>query len=230
MSEHVIESLSAYLDGELDGAERDVIEGHLSVCPDCAAALADLERIVGSARTLEERPPERDLWPGIASRLQPRQPVRTIAIQAARRRLGRRFSFTMSQLAAAAIALMIISAAAVWWVGPRPSGTVLEQPARSIGTIPPGPQGVPVSLEENPAYTDALADLERAFEASRDRLDPETVATVERNLSIIDEAIRQTIEALEADPGSTFLYDHLERSRRQKLDVLRQATLALQTT
>jgi hypothetical protein len=56
------------------------------------------------------------------------------------------------------------------------------------------------------------------------------VATVERNLAIIDEAIRETIEALKADPGSPFLYDHLERSRRQKLDVLRQATLALQTT
>jgi hypothetical protein len=89
---------------------------------------------------------------------------------------------------------------------------------------------VPVSLEPDPAYSDALADLERAFYATRDRLDPATVATVERNLAIIDDAIRQTVEALKADPGSTFLYDHLERSRRQKLDVLRQATLTLQAT
>jgi hypothetical protein len=103
---------------------------------------------------------------------------------------------------------------------------------RSVPAEGRAPQtiGVPVSLEPDPAYSDALADLERAFDATRDRLDPATVATVERNLAIIDDAIRQTVEALKADPGSTFLYDHLERSRRQKLDVLRQATLTLQAT
>jgi hypothetical protein len=135
----------------------------------------------------------------------------------------------MPQLAAAAIALIVLSAAAVWWGSPRPGDVALDRsvPAEGAG---PGSAAVPVSFEPDPAYSDALADLERAFDATRDRLDPATVATVERNLAIIDEAIRQTVEALKADPGSTFLYDHLERSRRQKLDVLRQATLPLQTT
>ena len=229
MSEHVIETLSAYIDGELDPAARAAVERHLITCADCAAVLADLEHVVGAARALEDRPPDEDLWPGISNRLEARGGAVPIH-SAARHRRGRRFSFTMPQLAAAAIALVVLSAAAVWWARPWPSGTVLDPGSRSIGTIPPGPAGIPVSLKENPAYSDALADLEQAFEATRDRLDPETAATVERNLAIIDEAIRQTVEALQADPGSTFLYEHLERSRRQKLDVLRQATLALQTT
>lgn len=225
MSGHPTERLSAYLDGDLDGPDREAVERHLAGCRECAAVLEDLGRLARAARGLEDRAPATDLWPGIAGRLEGRP--RIVPIDITRSRGRRRFSFTMPQLAAAAIALIVLSAAAVWWGSPRPGDVALDRPA--VGSAPET-TGIPVSLEADPAYSDALTDLERAFEASRDRLDPSTVATVERNLAIIDEAIRQTVEALKADPGSTFLYDHLERSRRQKLDVLRQATLALQTT
>jgi hypothetical protein len=225
VSEHPTERLSAYLDGDLATTDREAVARHLADCRKCSAVLGDLGRVVRAAREFEDREPATDLWPGIAGRLESRAESRAVRIHAARPR--RRFSFTMPQLAAAAIALIVLSAAAVWWGSPRTGGVAVDRPA--VGSAPET-MGVPVSLEADPAYTDALADLERAFEASRDRLEPSTVATVERNLAIIDEAIRETIEALKADPGSPFLYDHLERSRRQKLDVLRQATLALQTT
>ncbi|MGH7542920.1 MAG: anti-sigma factor family protein [Gemmatimonadota bacterium] len=225
MSEHPTERLSAYLDGDLDGPDREAVERHLAGCRECSALLEDLGRVTRAAGALEDRAPATDLWPGIAGRLEGRP--RIVPIDITRSRGRRRFSFTMPQLAAAAIALIVLSGAAVWWGSPRPGDVALDRPA--VGSAPET-TGIPVSLEADPAYSDALTDLERAFEASRDRLDPSTVATVERNLAIIDEAIRQTVEALKADPGSTFLYDHLERSRRQKLDILRQATLALQTT
>lgn len=230
MSRHVIERLSAYLDGELRPEERHGVERHLAGCADCAAVLTDLERVVRAARSVEDRPPAKDLWPGIASRLGPRKGPSVIPIRAAGAGGRRRFSFTLPQLAAAAIALVVISAAVVWLAGPGPSEVAVDGGNGRPGTFAGSPQGIPVAYAESPAYTDALADLTAAFEASRERLDPATVAAVERNLAIIDEAIRQTVEALEADPGSTFLYDHLERSRRQKLDVLQQATLALPTT
>lgn len=229
MSEHTTERLSAYIDGDLGPAERERIERHVAGCEECAAVLAGLELVVASARGLVDREPAAHLWPGIAERLAARTPA-VIPIDSAPPRVRRRFSFTAPQLAAAAIAVMVLSAAVVWWANPDPSRVAFEEPGGQARTIGTGPQGIPVAFEESPAYTDALADLERAFESSRDRLRPETVATVERNLAIIDEAIRQTLEALAADPGSTFLYDHLERSRRQKLDVLRQATLPLQST
>lgn len=227
MTEHPTERLSAYLDGDLAAPDREAVERHLAACPECSAVLEDLGRLARAARGLEDREPARDLWPGIAGRLESRAQPRVVPIDAARQRGHRRFSFTMPELAAAAIALIVLSAAAVWWGSPRPGVVAVDRPA--VGAAK-GTTGIPVSLEADPAYTDALADLERAFEASRDRLEPSTVATVERNLAIIDEAIRQTVEALETDPGSTFLYDHLARSRQQKLDILRQATLALQTT
>lgn len=227
MSEHVTERLSDYLDGDLETPDRAAVERHLAECADCAAVLEDLVRVAQAARGLEDREPATDLWPGIARRLEGR--ARVVPIDAGWRGTRRRFSFTMPQLAAAAIALIVLSAAAVWWGGPRPGQMALDRSVPAEGRAPET-IGVPVSLAPDPAYSDALADLERAFDATRDRLDPATVATVERNLAIIDDAIRQTVEALEADPGSTFLYDHLERSRRQKLDVLRQATVTLQAT
>ena len=229
MSEHVTERLSAYLDGDLDAPERRAVERHLAVCRECAAVLDDLDRLARAAGELEDREPATDLWPAIAGRLKARPQGRIVPIDAARTRARRRFSFTMPQLAAAAIALIVLSAAAVWWGSPRPGDVALDRSVPAAGRSPET-AGMLVSLEPDPAYSNALADLERAFEATRDRLDPTTVETVERNLAIIDEAIRQTVEALETDPGSTFLYDHLERSRRQKLDILRQATVALQTT
>ncbi len=230
MNEHVTERLSAYIDGDLEPSGRERIERHVALCAECASVLNDLERVVAAARAFEDREPAADLWPGIAARLAARTLGPVIPIDSARGRGRRRFSFTMPQLAAAAIALMVLSAAAVWWANPGPPEIALDERYGRVGTIAPGPVGIPVAYGENSAYTDALADLEEAFVASRDRLDPETVATVERNLAIIDEAIRETVEALKADPGSTFLYDHLERSRRQKLEVLRQAILTLPAT
>ncbi len=47
---------------------------------------------------------------------------------------------------------------------------------------------------------------------------------IERNLAAIDEAIRQSRAALEADPANPFLNSHLAESRRRKLDLLRHAT------
>lgn len=228
MGGHETERLSAYIDGELDAAGRAAVEAHLAECTECAAVLADLDGIVRDAGALEDRPPGRDLWPEIEDRLASRSPVPVVPIESVRSRDRRRFSFTMPQLAAAAVALIVLSGAAVWWAGP--SNVALIEPDRRVGTIPAGPEGVPVAYGEDAGYSDALADLEQAFESSQDRLDPETVQTVERNLLIIDEAIRQTQEALEADPGSTFLYDHLERAQRQKFEILQEATIALHTS
>jgi hypothetical protein len=57
----------------------------------------------------------------------------------------------------------------------------------------------------------------------RGRLDASTIAIVEHNLQIIDQAIDQAREALAADPANTYLSGHLVEARRRKLDLLRRA-------
>jgi len=71
----------------------------------------------------------------------------------------------------------------------------------------------------------AVVDLERILQEQRDRLDPRTVRVLERNLQAIDEAIRQSRQALEADPANPFLNSHLTDARQRKLELLRRAAL-----
>ena len=46
------ESLSAYLDGELDGNEKAAVEQHLGSCADCSAVRARLASAMGSVAAL----------------------------------------------------------------------------------------------------------------------------------------------------------------------------------
>src|SRR5438876_109180 len=69
MSDRWSDRLSAYLDDELDRAERSAIETHLASCDECAGTLEALREVTARARRLENPPPARDLWPGIEARL-----------------------------------------------------------------------------------------------------------------------------------------------------------------
>jgi len=73
-------------------------------------------------------------------------------------------------------------------------------------------------------YDLAIADLMEDLAARRGRLDPETIRVVEDNLAVIDRALEQARAALRHDPESEFLRDHLDRTARQKLGLLRRVT------
>ncbi|HUP20574.1 MAG TPA: zf-HC2 domain-containing protein [Gemmatimonadota bacterium] len=222
MTDHWIERLSDYIDGDLAPGERGEMEAHVAACPECAAALADLRRVVAAAGALENAPPERDLWPGIAERLGlPAGRVEVLPLEP--RRTARRFAFTMPQLAAAAVAFLLLGAGGVWLARDGAAPTVAERPAA-------GEAGAPtVQVADFPGqagYAEAVGDLERILEENRDRLDPATVRAVEQNLAIIDQAIEDTRRALAEDPADPYLNRHLAANMQHKVDVLRQATRA----
>jgi anti-sigma factor RsiW len=52
VSGHVVAGLSAYLDGEVEAAERRAVEAHLQVCDECARHLEDLAAVDELARAL----------------------------------------------------------------------------------------------------------------------------------------------------------------------------------
>jgi len=64
------DQLSDYLDGELSADERRLVDEHLVTCASCAAVLNDLKRVVARAASTTARPPQADLWAGIAARLE----------------------------------------------------------------------------------------------------------------------------------------------------------------
>jgi hypothetical protein len=93
-------------------------------------------------------------------------------------------------------------------------------PSTSLARYP-----VTGSDEARVTYDDEISRLHGVLDARRDQLDPATVATVERNLRIIDDAITQARTALVKDPHSRMLNEQLDRTLAKKTQLLRAATL-----
>jgi hypothetical protein len=65
-------------------------------------------------------------------------------------------------------------------------------------------------------------ELAALLAAQRGKMQPETVAKVERNLAIIDAAIAEIRQALAEDPGNEALRQLLKASYGQKSALVRQ--------
>lgn len=206
MSDQWTDRLSEYLDGDLAEAETAALEAHLDGCATCRETLAGLRRVVVRARSLEDRPPSRDLWSGVATR---------IGAGPSRRRL----SFSVPQLLAAGIALAVLSGGGAWLLHPDPV---------RVAAVPPAPGTVPVTTVGSTGaagrnYDSAVDDLERILADGRGRLDSTTVRVLEQNLALIDRAIAQAQRAVAADSANVYLNTHLAETMRRKIDLLRQA-------
>ncbi|HJS44275.1 MAG TPA: zf-HC2 domain-containing protein [Gemmatimonadales bacterium] len=199
--------LSEYLDGELGNDERVALEAHLATCGQCYATLGQLRQVVARAKSLEDREPAKDLWTGIRERMiQGSEPRRHAPVAS-----GRRFSFSVPQLLAASIALVLISSGGVW---------MALKPATVISRETPGTTITPVAWT---SPTDvAVAELQDALARNESRLDTATVRVVRQNLAVIDRAIAEARVALERDPGNTYLNLHLADTMRRKVELLRR--------
>ncbi|UCC48311.1 MAG: zf-HC2 domain-containing protein [Gemmatimonadota bacterium] len=226
MSDRWTDRLSEYVDGELSAAERAELEAHLAGCQDCATTLEQLRQVVARAHALEDQPPGSDLWAGIAARIGAARDAVVADLEEHRRRrrgpLGaRRFTLSLPQLAAASVALVILSGGSAWLLSRA------ENP--EVGAVEPAAGGalLPVSAPAAgfgvAGYDAAIAELEDVIQENRDRLDTATVRIIEENLMIIDRAIAQAQRALVQDPASIYLNEYLAATMRQKLEFLRQA-------
>ncbi len=212
--------LSEYLDDELSVEERLSVEAHLAGCDACRDTLEELRGIVARAAALRDSAPAGDLWSGIASRIRSgdHAPAR---VSSFRRAISRRLSFTIPQIAAAGLALMVLSGGLVWMA--RSGDPRADLPPLSAQVPLPGePAVTPTHFADKP-YDAAIADLERTLDAGRQKLDPETVRVLKENLAAIDRAIDQCRTALAADPSNLYLNTHLADARQRKLVLLRRA-------
>jgi hypothetical protein len=212
MNDQWTDRLSEYLDGELDNQERVALEAHLGGCAECRATLAELRQVVARAKGLEDRPPKADLWPGVAERIGSGKVVDLTAPPVPGRR-ARRFSFSVPQLIAASIVLVLLTGSGMWLaLQSRQQPQRRDVESRMIIT-PAGWTG----------RTDAaIADLQDVLTRNENRLDTATVRVVRENLAVIDRAIAEARRALEADPANTYLNLHLADTMRRKLDLLRR--------
>lgn len=228
MHQEWTDKLSDYLDDELSAVDRDAVEAHLRSCAPCAAVLEELTRVVARAQTVAPRPPQADLWAGIAGRIDADASRRPAEVAPFARREPRRVVFTISQLAAAATILVAVSGGLAWEFAVRSPEGLRHDVAQGFSPAFDGTAtGTNARVETvgmaDAQYDAAVADLEKALKDGRGRLDASTIAIVEHNIQIIDQAINQAREALVADPANSYLSGHLVETRRRKLDLLRRA-------
>ena len=221
MTDKWTDRLSEYLDGDLMATEQAALEAHLPRCAECSTVLDQLRGVVARARALDDRPPARDLWQGVAALIGSNSGAKAPARPQARVLRFPRVSFTVPQLAAAALALMLGSGAVVY----RLAGNAA--PAGLAGVQP----GAEVSLSARAAAAlgrmridSTVAELERALEDGSGTLDTSTVRIIRQNLAIIDAAIAQARRALVSDPANVYLNNHLAGTMKRKMELLRRAT------
>ena len=61
--------LADYMEGDVQGAERALLDAHAASCAACGALVADLRKIVAEAATMPPIEPPRAAWAGIESRI-----------------------------------------------------------------------------------------------------------------------------------------------------------------
>ena len=216
--------LSGLLDGDLSALEREEVEAHLSRCDGCATLLQELASVKAMAEKLPDRAPARDLWPGISEAIRDaaRDPdiIHLHPVDPPRPRRPARIP--LPQAAAAGLILALFSGTLGAWLGQGtlPSVARGAEDAPWVSMVAAAAPGMEGAARE-------VARLESALNVQRERLDSITVQLLERNLAAIDRAIRESVEALQADPGNAFLLENIERAVSVRADYLQDATLIL---
>lgn len=202
-------------DGTLPDAERRSVEAHLERCAACRALGADLREIRRVARTLEPLSPPPAVWARLAQ---------TIASDAADR--GATPWFRQTRWLALAASLIVVAGVAALML--REPAAPPEAPS-ALGNAPVGEivqriEGELKMAEQH--YQTALADLERIAAVEGSPLDPAVTMALRRNVALVDQAIADSREALDADPQSVPARESLFDALRRKV-VLLQDTIAL---
>jgi len=216
MTDHTNDStLQRYVDGELPSRVMRGIRAHHETCPGCRAREEDLKALVGRVAALSGsiQPPV-DLWLGVAER---------ITAEASQRSSKSRAS-GISPRSWGRVVGWATAAAAILTLGIG-LGRSLPRVTTPPGFVEAPAAATPATLvSADPEYDAAIADLEAILSSMRDDLRPETVATIEQNLRIIDSAIEESREALLDDPANDYLNRHLSGYMQTKLEILRTVT------
>jgi hypothetical protein len=208
-------------DGRGAGAHAvNDIERHLESCAECRASVDALREIRDLAKALDPRDPPVRSW----TRLQ-----RAIAIEHGPARpepVRSRRSLWISLAAAAA--LVIATATGLRYVASttRPSTRTVTTGGANVNTDASA-QAVEAELKQaEEHYEKAIQGLETIANTDKGALDPQTAATMQKNLAVIDQAISESRAALRAQPASAPAQQSLLESFKAKLGLL-EDTVAL---
>ncbi len=194
---------------------------------------AELRAIVRAAAELPALSPSRDLWTGIAARIEapvvalptrgahPGEPVietPSVHVVAPPARLPWR------RLAIAASLLVAATAGVTYAIVTHHAAAELAASGDSATVVAPL-ASVPVeatsTMTAEQTFDHEIGAMRTIIDQRRKDLDPVTISVLQKNLKLIDAAIAESRAALAKDPASAFLMDRLMHAYDTKLQLLR---------
>ena len=212
------ESIADFVDGSLDPARQRALERHVEGCAACRALVADLKSIQAAAFTLDRIELPGHLWAVVQARVaEEGKPsgARLLAFPRTRAAMG---------WWAAAAALVLATTFGVYTV------MRTESPHADVAdaaTEPADPGDVVASVQAElqaaeAHYDKAIQGLEQIARSESGALDPQVAAVLQKNLSVIDQAIGESRAALQQQPASADAQESLFDAMRSKVAVLQQ--------
>jgi len=219
------ELLVDYVDGRLDPAEPGVarkVERHLEVCDHCSALVTDLRTIRAAAFMLDRHEPAPEVWTRLQAAVaaEPAPKGRLLAMP---RALGRRSLRNWPVWLGAAAALLLATVIGLMPLMSREADPAGDRAAET-GEAEISVESVAAEFEAaEKHYQKAIDDLQTIANKETGELDPQVASVLEKNLTVIDQAISESRAALQSQPASSNAQEGL-------FDALRTKVALLQTT
>jgi hypothetical protein len=200
-------------DGSLAPELAATVGQHLEACDACATDVARIKTLMTRTR---EVPPlvaddPGDLWPAIRTRIEQEKVARLHERRPASAETRTRFAWLAGGIAAALLITVLVV---------RRNTAPPASPADGAG---PGTNLTAIA-ESTHVYEEQIKFLLNELELRRALMPPQTAASVNHDLEVIDGAIAELKRAIERDPKNLALRALLAQSYRQKVDLLKRIT------
>ena len=224
------DQLNAYADGTIDAVDRAPVETHLASCAECRQTVDDLREILQATGSLDQREPPVRAWTRIerAIALESGTTRNTQSAQNTQRNADPRASRTvrgMTGWLAAAAALVLATVVGVRYLPSRGAPPTVPQTA-DAGAAPDSARVEAELREAESHYENAIKGLEQIAKTEQAALDPNTAATLQKNLAVIDQAITESRAAVRSQPTNEPAQQSLIENFKTKIGLL-QDTVAL---
>jgi len=210
------------IDGSISQRDEFTLNTHLNECLDCDSVRQDLASIVSFARTQREQyatpPNEHALWLRIRNSIEAELPSRVAANTEGHpsffgRLMGRSWELSLPQLAASAVAIvLLVSLATV--VGLRRWG------GYGVQADPPVVEASNVN-DLMWRHRQAIEYWNQRVEQSKARWTPEMRTSFNATLAVIDQQVADSLNELKQKPHDTVSEELLNESLNRKLQFLK---------
>ena len=214
------------IDGSITQRDEFTLNTHLRECLDCDSVRQDLASIVGFCRTqrgVYEAPPnEQAMWLRIRNSIEAELPSRVNTNSELKRSflsrwMGRSWELSLPQLAASAVAIvLLVSLATV--VGLRRWGGY-----GTTTTVVAGTNFDATDISGRFSQRRQVIDYwNQRVELNKARWSPEMRETFDRNMKVIDQAVADSMNELKRNPHDEISEQMLNESLNDKLALLKE--------